>query len=59
VAQSELIEIAFPWKELDRPAGAGISFCLEITAGSQVLDRYPRQGGLELRVPGEDYETVF
>ena len=59
IAQDTIIEVAFPWKELNLVSGSGLEFYLEIRRDNHILKRLPRQGSLNLTIPGEDYEESF
>ncbi|MFH1903267.1 MAG: glycoside hydrolase family 57 protein [Candidatus Omnitrophota bacterium] len=59
IAQDTIIEVAFPWKELNLISGSGLEFYFEIRRDNHILKRLPRQGSLNLTVPGEDYQESF
>ncbi len=58
IAQDAIVEVAFPWKELNLAAGSGFEFFIEVRRDNHILKRLPRQGSLSLTVPGEDYEEI-
>ena len=58
-AQGKVVELSFPWKALNRPPGAEIGLHFEVRRDGQNLSRYPAEGGLRIKTPGEDSEGSF
>ncbi len=58
-ATGSVVELAIPFDRLDRRPGDPVRFYVELLHGDSSLDRAPREGILELRVPTRDFEQVL
>ena len=51
------LEISIPCEKIGARAGEALVFRVEAVRRGRVLDRFPRSGAFEIRVPGEDFEA--
>jgi len=58
VAVGKIFELAAPFSTLGLAPGDPIKFYIEVVDGDRSLDRAPREGVLELSVPGPDFERI-
>lgn len=56
-AAGKVLEIAAPFDKIGTRAGDVLRFQVELLRRGRVLDRFPRGGAFELRVPGPDFEA--
>jgi alpha-amylase/alpha-mannosidase (GH57 family) len=59
VAVAQIVELTVPFADLGLEPDAPIHLFVEIVAEGQSVDRAPREGALEMRVPGPDYEKIM
>jgi hypothetical protein len=59
VAVAQILELTVPFADLGLEPDAPIHLFAEIVSDGQSVDRAPREGALEMRVPGPDYEKVM
>jgi alpha-amylase/alpha-mannosidase (GH57 family) len=59
VAVGQILELTVPFSTLETPAESPIHFFVEMLGEGQSVDRAPREGAMELRVPGPDYEQIM
>jgi alpha-amylase/alpha-mannosidase (GH57 family) len=59
VAVGQILELTVPFSDLDVQSDAPIHLYVEVLAEGQSIDRAPREGALELRVPSTDYEQIM
>lgn len=58
-AADSILEIAIPFECLAAATDDPISFYVELIASDRVLERAPREGAIETRVPAPDYELLM
>ncbi len=54
-----IFEMTIPFTELGLAPEDPVHMFLEVLSDGQSVDRAPREGALELRVPGADYELIM
>jgi hypothetical protein len=59
VAVAQILELTVCFADLGLEPEAPIHLFVEIVAEGQSVDRAPREGALEMRVPGPDYEKIM
>jgi hypothetical protein len=59
VAVGQIVELTMPFADLGLEPDAPIHLFVEIISDGQSVDRAPREGALEMRVPGPDYEKIM
>lgn len=59
VAVKQIVEVTVAFADLDVQPDAPIHLYVEALSDGQSIDRAPREGALELRVPGPDYEQIM
>ena len=59
VAVKQILEMTVPFADLGLKPDDSIHLFIEVVADGQSVDRAPREGALEMRVPGPDYEKIM
>lgn len=59
VAVDHILEMAIPFSRLEVTPDDPVQMYVEAVSDNQSLDRAPREGAFELRVPGPEYEMVM
>jgi hypothetical protein len=59
VAVKQILEMTVPFADLRLKPDDPIHLFIEVVAEGQSVDRAPREGALEMRVPGPDYEQIM
>jgi hypothetical protein len=59
VATGQILELAVPFNRLERSPGEPVRFYVELLKGETSLDRAPREGIFELKVPCADFERIM
>jgi alpha-amylase/alpha-mannosidase (GH57 family) len=58
-AVGQIAELTVRFADLGLAADAPLHFFVEAVADAQSIDRAPREGAIEMRVPGPDYEKIM
>ncbi len=58
-AVQQILEMTVPFADLGLKPDDPIHLYIEVVADGQSVDRAPREGALEMRVPGPDYEKIM
>jgi len=59
VGVDHLVELTVPFADLGVVSDDPIHLYVEVLGGGQSLDRAPREGALEMKVPSPDYELIM
>ncbi|HEY2251562.1 MAG TPA: hypothetical protein VGH74_10900, partial [Planctomycetaceae bacterium] len=59
VAVQQILEMTVPFANLGLKPDDPIHLYVDVIAEGQSVDRAPREGALEMRVPGPDYEKIM
>jgi hypothetical protein len=59
VAVGQILELTVRFADLGLAVDAPLHLYIEVVADGQSVDRAPREGALEMRVPGPDYERIM
>jgi len=59
VAVGQIVELTVRFADLALTVDAPVHLYIEILAEGQSVDRAPREGALEMRMPGPDYERIM
>jgi hypothetical protein len=59
VATGQILELAVPFNRLESCPGEPIRFYVELLKGDSSLDRAPREGIFEIKVPCPDFERIM
>jgi alpha-amylase/alpha-mannosidase (GH57 family) len=58
-AAGQILEVTIPFADLGVIPEAPVHFCVDVINDGQSIDRAPREGAIELRVPSPDYEQIM
>jgi hypothetical protein len=59
LAVKQIVELTVPFADLEVHSDSPIHLYVEALSDGQSVDRAPREGALELRVPSPDYEQIM
>ncbi len=60
MAVVQILEMTVPFADLGLEPETPVHFFIEvISSEGQSVDRAPREGAIEMRVPGPDYEKIM